>query len=63
MRGVSTETTSTGKTQRRGPELTVLRELLAAGQSEEVVALVGQLVARNAELERKLGAKGVSARS
>ena len=37
--------------------LTVLRELLAAGQSEEVIALVKQLVARNAELERKLGGK------
>jgi transposase len=58
MRGVSAQTTSTGKTERRAPVLTVLRELLAAGQSEEVVALVKQLVARNAELERKLGAKG-----
>ena len=35
----------------------MLREL-AAGQSEEDVALVKQLVARNAELERKLGAEG-----
>lgn len=57
IRGVSTEKTSTGKAERRAPVLTVLRELLAAGQSEEVIALVKQLVARNAELERKLGGK------
>ncbi len=46
------------KGERRGPVLTMLRELLLAGQGEEVVTLVKQLLARNAELERKLGARG-----
>lgn len=32
----------------------VLRELLALGRTDEVLALVGKLVARNSELERKL---------
>jgi len=45
------------KGERRGPVLKMLRELLDAGQKEEVVALVKQLVARNEELERKLGGK------
>lgn len=45
------------KGERRGPVLTMLRELLDAGQKEEVVALVKQLVARNEELERKLGGR------
>jgi transposase len=44
--------------ERRGPVLSVLRELLEAGQTDEVVALVKQLLKRNEELERKLGAKG-----
>lgn len=35
----------------------MLRELLDAGQKDEVVSLVRQLVARNEELERKLGGK------
>ena len=37
--------------------MTMLRELLDAGQKDEVVSLVRQLVARNEELERKLGGK------
>jgi hypothetical protein len=32
----------------------VLRELLAEGRSDEVLALVAKLLARNGELERKL---------
>jgi transposase len=43
--------------ERRGPVLSVLKELLKAGQSDEVVSLVKQLLARNEELERKLGSK------
>jgi transposase len=42
------------KTERRGQVLDVLRELLAEGRSDEVMALVAKLVARNSELERKL---------
>jgi hypothetical protein len=54
------------KKERRGGVLTMLRELLDAGQKDEVLSLVRQLVARNEELERKLGGKmksseGVSA--
>jgi transposase len=45
------------KKERRGGVLTMLRELLDAGQKDEVVSLVRQLVARNEELERKLGGK------
>lgn len=45
------------KKERRGGVLTMLRELLDAGQRDEVLALVRQLVARNEELERKLGGK------
>jgi transposase len=55
---VRTETTSAGKKEHRGPVLNVLRELLKAGQTDEVVTLVKQLLTRNAELERKLGARG-----
>lgn len=51
------QTTAAGRSERRGPVLTVLRELLEAGQKDEVVALVKQLVARNEELERKLGGR------
>jgi transposase len=40
--------------ERRGTVLDILRELLAEGRSEEVLALVGKLVARNSELERRL---------
>lgn len=34
--------------------LEVLRELLSAGRADDVLALVGKLVARNSELERRL---------
>jgi transposase len=56
--GMSGAAAPSEKNERRGPVLTVLRELLLAGQSEDVVTLVKQLLARNAELERKLGARG-----
>jgi transposase len=42
------------KAERRGQVLEVLRELLAEGRSDEVLALVTKLLARNTELERKL---------
>lgn len=57
---MGSEPTAARKREHRGPVLNVLRELLAAGQADEVVALVKQLLARNAELERKLGARGRS---
>ena len=34
--------------------LAMVRELLAAGRDEDVVAVVSQLVARNSELEQRL---------
>jgi hypothetical protein len=40
--------------ERRGPVLEMLRELLAEGRTDDVLAVIGQLVARNAELERRL---------
>jgi transposase len=40
--------------ERRGQVLDVLRELLTEGRSDEVLALVSKLLARNGELERKL---------
>jgi transposase len=50
-----TESSSTtAKNERRGPVLEVLKELLAGGEIEAVIALVSKLVARNSELERKL---------
>ncbi len=42
------------KSERRGPPLEVLRELLADGHTDAVIALFAKLVARNGELERKL---------
>lgn len=42
------------KSERRGPVLDVLKELLAGGHTDAVIALVAKLVARNSELERKL---------
>ena len=42
------------KSERRGPALEVLRELLADGHTDAVIALFAKLVARNGELERKL---------
>jgi transposase len=47
-------TTPATKTERRGQVLDVLRELLAEGRSDAVMALVAKLVARNSELERRL---------
>lgn len=49
--------TTATKGERRGPVLEMLRVLLDAGQKEDVITLVKQLVARNEELERKLGAR------
>jgi transposase len=42
------------ETQRRGQVLEVLRELLAQGNTEQVLAVVAKLVARNTELEKRL---------
>jgi transposase len=42
------------KSERRGQVLVVLRELLAQGHHEDVLALVAKLVARNSELEKRL---------
>ena len=44
----------TTKQARRRPVLEVLRELLADGRTEEVMAIVVKLVSRNTELERLL---------
>jgi hypothetical protein len=41
--------------EQRGPVLDVLRDLLERGQLDAVLELVAKLVARNSELERKLG--------
>ncbi len=63
MFGLSAAARPSEKSERRGSVVTVLRELLLAGQSEDVVTLVTlvtlvkQLLARNSELERKLGAR------
>jgi transposase len=46
--------TETPKGQRRGQVLEVLKELLAEGRLDEVLALVSKLVARNTELEKRL---------
>lgn len=42
------------KSERRGQVLEVLRELLAQGNHEDVLALVAKLVKRNSELEKQL---------
>lgn len=47
-------TTRETSTEKRGPVLEVLRELLAEGRDGAVLALVSKLVARNGELERRL---------
>jgi len=49
--------TASSKGQQRGPVLAMLRQLLESGQDEEVLALVRQLLARNEELERRLGGR------
>ncbi len=46
----STSTTN----ERRGPVLEVLEELLAGGDTDAVIALFRKLVARNADLEKRL---------
>jgi len=43
---------TSAKTELRGPVLDVVKELLAGGYEEQVVAVVAKLVARNEELER-----------
>ena len=50
----ATASATPARAERRGQVLDVLRELLAEGRGDEVVALVAKLVARNSELERKL---------
>jgi len=46
--------TTAAKAEHRGPVLDVLKELLAGGHTDAVVALFRKVVARNSELERKL---------
>lgn len=48
----SATTKASTKTELRGPVLDVVKELLATGHDEQVVAVVAKLVARNEELER-----------
>jgi transposase len=50
----STAVANAAKTERRGPVLDVLKELLADGDGEAVLAIFSKLVARNTELERRL---------
>jgi transposase len=50
----ATSSPSSGEKERRGEVLEILRELLAEGRSDEVIALVTKLVSRNGELERRL---------
>lgn len=50
MRGVSDTAPDRGETAHRGEVLDVLHELLTEGRSDEVVSLVGQLVANNSAL-------------
>jgi len=47
-------TRESSSTEKRGPVLDILRELLAEGRDGAVLALVSKLVARNGELERRL---------
>lgn len=54
MRVLMSQQATAAKAERRGQVLEVVRELLAKGQAEEVLAVVARLVARNAELERRL---------
>ena len=49
-----TSTRKSGGTETKGPVLDVLKSLLESGRSEDVVALVAKLVARNSELEQRL---------
>jgi len=50
----ASSTTAGEPSEKRGPVLDVLRELLTEGQDSEVLALVSKLMARNSELERRL---------
>jgi transposase len=50
----TTATTTSTSSEKRGPVLEVLRELLAEGRDGAVLALVSKLVARNGELEQRL---------
>ena len=47
-------TTARGPSEKRGPVLDVLRELLTERRDTEVLALVSKLMVRNSELERRL---------
>ena len=47
-------TTEREPSEKRGPVLDVLRELLTERRDEEVLALVSKLVSQNTELERRL---------
>jgi transposase len=47
-------TTASGSSEKRGPVLEVLRELLTERRDAEVLALVAKLMVRNSELERRL---------
>jgi hypothetical protein len=51
----STKSTEPAKTTLRGSVLDVVRDLLADGRRDELLEVVGKLVARNAELEVLLG--------
>jgi hypothetical protein len=46
--------TTRASSEKRGEVLAMLRELLAEGRTDDVLAMVSQLVARNSELERRL---------
>jgi transposase len=46
--------TTRASSEKRGEVLAMLRELLAEGRTDDVLAVVSQLVARNSELERRL---------
>jgi len=50
----ASSTTAGEPSEKRGPVLDVLRELLTEGRDSEVLALVSKLMARNSELERRL---------
>jgi transposase len=50
-KGPRTKSTGAAPRERRGAVVDVVRELLASGRGEELVAVVEKLVARNSELE------------
>jgi transposase len=50
----ASSTTAGEPSEKRGPVLDILRELLTEGRDGEVLALVSKLMARNSELERRL---------